>query len=257
VIREDSPNGGNDVPQRTRFNRVVASESTGKGTGTVIDLPAYQNDVLNALAKTGGLPGKDAVNEIIIQRGYMKMSGDELMENEERGEEIRIPLRMRPGEELPFGPEDIILHTGDIVLVEARENELFFTGGLLPSGEHVLPRDRDLTVVEAIAQVGGPLVNGGFGGSNLSGNILTTGIGNPSPSLLTVVRRAENGTEVPIRVDLNLAISDPREDIVVKAGDLLVLQETPGEAIARYFTSIFDFTYIHSGTKWTAGAAGP
>ena len=32
------------------------------GTGQIIDLPAYQNDVLTALARTGGLPGTDAKN---------------------------------------------------------------------------------------------------------------------------------------------------------------------------------------------------
>ncbi len=39
-----------------------------RGTGKVVNLPAYKNDVLNALAETGGLPGLDAENAIYIIR---------------------------------------------------------------------------------------------------------------------------------------------------------------------------------------------
>src|SRR5438105_388356 len=39
-----------------------------RGTGTVVTLSAYENDVIHALAKTGGLPGTDAQNEIIVER---------------------------------------------------------------------------------------------------------------------------------------------------------------------------------------------
>src|SRR5262249_19739091 len=45
---------------------------TKRGTGTVLDLPAYENDVLNALARTGGLPGLDAQNEVVIERGTFR-----------------------------------------------------------------------------------------------------------------------------------------------------------------------------------------
>ena len=41
----------------------------------MVNLPAYENDVLTVLAYTGGLPGFDAANEIIIQRGYLKRCG--------------------------------------------------------------------------------------------------------------------------------------------------------------------------------------
>jgi hypothetical protein len=41
---------------------------------------------------------------------------------------------------------------------------------------------------------------------------------------------------VPIRVDLDRAMHDPRERLLLQAGDVLVLQERPCEALARYFT---------------------
>jgi hypothetical protein len=126
-----------------------------------------------------------------------------------------------------------------VVFLEARDWDVFYTGGLLPPGEHVLPRDRDLDVLEAVSLVLGPLVNGAFATSNLTGNLINPGIGNPSPNLLVVVRRTPDGGQVPIRVDLGRALEDPRERILVQPGDLLVLQETPGQALGRYFDQAF------------------
>ncbi len=83
----------------------------------------------------------------------------------------------------------MILGEGDIVYVAAREAQVFYTGGLLQSGQYTLPRDFDLDVVQAVAYVRGPLINGALGQNNLTGQILTGGIGFPNPSLVTVVRR--------------------------------------------------------------------
>jgi len=246
--------------------------STAKrGSSHVIDLFAGENDVLHALAATGGMPGLDAYNAITIQRKRAgtpdgvdvlqpfppKAGGGSLAcaANEAGGTMITIPLRWRRGDPVPIRPEDAILQSGDVVFIEARDQEVYFTGGLLPAGEHVLPRDVDLDVIEAITRVRGPLVNGAFAVSNLSGEILNPGIGNPSPSLLTVIRRTPSGIQVPIRVDLNRALVDARERILVKAGDVLILQETPGEAIARYLTRTF-FNFRLLGETFDANSRG-
>jgi hypothetical protein len=155
---------------------------------------------------------------------------------------VRIPLRIRPGQPLPFRPEDVVLHEGDIVFIEARDSELFYTAGILPPGEFLLPRDHDLDVVEAIALIGGPMISGGFNTNNINGALIAGGLGRPSPSLLTVLRRTPKGGQVTIRVDLNRAMRDPRESLLVRAGDILILQETPGEAFTRYVTQIFNFS---------------
>jgi len=89
-----------------------------------------------------------------------------------------------------------------------------------------------------------PLINGAFGQNNLAGNLIQPGIGQPSPRLLTVVRRMPDGCQVPILVDLHRALVDPSERILVQAGDVLVLQETPCQAMVRYFTQNFEFTGI-------------
>lgn len=230
------------------------------GLGYLVDLPGNDNDVLTALALTGGLPASNAVNEILIYRHSFR--GDKereiLLHQLEThrpgckrafpslayGDVIRIPLRLPPGEIPHLRPDDVVLQNGDIVFIEAEELQFFYTGGLLPPAQHILPRDYDLNVVQAILQVRGPLVNGAFSQSNLSGQIIPRGIGEPSPSLLTVLRRTPSGGQVSIRVNLNRALQDPRENILVQPDDVLVLQETPSEAFVRYFTQTFDFTFL-------------
>ena len=238
----------------------LIASSSKRNTGNYVDLPAYENDVLSALSQTGGLPGLDTFNEVIIFKGGMN-SPDllEKIKNLPHGKSpidmtdmpsnvIVIPLRARPGEPIVIPKEDIILNTGDVVFLEARDADLYYTGGLLPVGEFVLPRDYDLDVVKAIAQVKGPLVNGAFGTNNLTGALVEQGIGNPSPSMLIVLRQTPGGGQLPILVDLNKALRDRRERILVQAGDVLILQEMPSEALARYVTR----TFFNVSLTWQA-----
>ena len=59
---------------------------------------------------------------------------------------VRIPIRLHPGELVTFQEPDIILEEGDIVFIESRDSEVFYTGGLLGGGQFLLPRDYDLDV---------------------------------------------------------------------------------------------------------------
>jgi hypothetical protein len=88
------------------------------------------------------------------------------------------------------------------------------------------------------------LVTGGVNINNLSGNITQSGLGFPPPSRLTVVRRTQGGGQVPIQVDLNRALRDPRERILIRAGDVLILQFSPGEAFAFYLSQKINFTLV-------------
>ena len=47
-----------------------------RGTGRVVTLSAYKNDVLHALAETGGLPGLDAENVIYVFRGKRRAGAE-------------------------------------------------------------------------------------------------------------------------------------------------------------------------------------
>ncbi len=247
------------------------------GLSQLVQLPAYKNDLLHALARTGGLPGLDAINQVVIYRDCFgdHAEGSLLLQNLKNGSGrnaalrpakedavagtkatldcalgacpkiVRIPLRTPDGTVPWLKPEDIILRQGDVIFIEDRE-QYYYTGGLLPPGVWPLPRDTDLDVIEAVSTVRGPLFNGAFGGSNLSGALLLQGIGNPSPSQLTVIRKTPNGGQVPIVVDLRQALRDSKERINIAPGDILILQETPGEAVTRYFT----ITFFNFNLSW-------
>ena len=257
VIREDSPQQQVSLRNESLIGLGTTQTTVGggaRGIGEVLELPAYENDVLNVLARTGGLPGLESTQEVVVQRGYWDQARDpngatamstitcEPGEGDGRfpGQRMsRIPLRMRPGEPLSFGPQDIVLQNGDIVTVRGRQPEFFYTGGLLPAGEYPLPNDYDLTVLEAVLKARGPLFNGGFNASNLNGSIIDVGLGNPSPNLLAVIRQTPHGGQVTIRVDLDEAARDPRQNLLVQAGDVLILQESPDQAVARYISEVF------------------
>jgi protein involved in polysaccharide export with SLBB domain len=256
VVRQDT--GAVAVAGPTGGGSAALLGQTKRGTGYSIELPAYENDVLNALARTGGLPGLDARNEVVIQRGsYSDWTAADgaraCMEAGPPGRAAeaanpthwtRIPLRLRPNEPPPFQPQDVVLRDGDIVFIEARDTEVFYTGGLLPPRQFPLPRDYDLDVVEAISYVGGPLVNGGQNTNNLSGNLIQPGIGFPSPSLVTVLRKTVGGGQVPIRIDLNKALRDRRERVLIQPGDVVILQQTPLEALTQYVTQVLRFDFL-------------
>ncbi len=249
VIREEAGNnmGGNQ-------GMMVQQGLTKAGRGAVIDLPAYENDVLHALNETGGLPGLDAKNEVLIIRG-----GDT------RGAEYdnfvsavlncqgpcecpplvgdapnvtRIPIRFYPDNPPQFSEKDVILQTGDIIYIPARDVERFYTGGLLPGGEFMIPRDRDLDVVKAISLAGGSVGQGSTGIMQLGsgGGVGMGGIGQGGsigPSKLIVIRKNECGDEIPIRVDLNRALYNADERLLVMPGDTLILQYTLAEEFAN------------------------
>lgn len=204
--------------------------TTRRGNGFTLRLPAGQNDVLHALNQTGGLPGLDARDEVIIERAAY--AGEPA-----RGR-IKIPLRVYPEQPLAVCEDDIILRDGDVVKIETRDTtqDVFYVAGVAGSRQIQLPRDYDIDVLQALTVVGAPLANGGFTQNAFVPQAVNTGLGAPSPALLTVLRQAGPGRQIPIRVDLNVALRDPRERIRVMPGDILVLQERPGDAMARYFT---------------------
>jgi protein involved in polysaccharide export with SLBB domain len=209
-----------------------------RGAAYALQLEPGRNDLLQALTLTGGPPGLEAKNEIIIRRGRYDP-------NDPAKGYVRIPLRLPPDQPIPFTQEDIILHDGDTVYIEARDTEVYYVAGLAGATQVPLPRDYDLRVIEALAQVRAPLINGSFNQNAFVALAVQSGIGNPNPSLVTVVRRLRNGQQIRIRVDLNEAYRDLRENILIQPGDLIVLQERPSEALVRYLTQT-----LRLSTSW-------
>ena len=254
VIRDDGTNSSVSFSNQglIGFGSSTTISSGNSATGQVVELPAYENDVLNALARTGGLPGEGAIQEVLVYRKETQESDGFALNGDLQSacdycpgdaKAIRIPLEVPAGTCPQINPEDVILHTGDIITIRAREPELYYTGGLIPSGEFQLPYDRDITVVEALLKARAPVVSGGLSTSNLTGNILNNGLGIPSPALVSVVRKTPGGQQVVIRVDLNEALRDPRQNLLVKAEDVLIMQEREDQAVTRYLSNIFSMDF--------------
>ena len=261
VVREESGGGG-------QGSGGVSQGGGGKrGTGFAIDLPAYENDVLHALNATGGLPGLDAENEIIIQRG---MFGDAVNRDNmladinaaQMGQPglftlpgdpnlTRIPLRFYPQLRPQFTEDDVILQTGDIVMIKARDRERFYTGGILRGRELFLPRDYDLDILGAIALAGGTVGNGGTGIAQANGGFMgnSGGGGNAgiAPSRAIVLRKCGNGGQIPIRVNLKKALQDPCQRILIQPEDVIIVQYTVCEEIYNTALSVLRFNFLFNG----------
>ena len=213
-----------------------------KGAGVTVYLDEGRNDVLNALNLAGGPPGLDAKNELIIQRGTFDPANP-------KKNVTRIPLRMFPEDQLRISEADITLRDGDIVLVEASQTEFYSTGGVITAKQWPLPRDYDLSVLQALAISNAPIVNGGFTQTAFVAQAFSTGLGTPSPALCTILRQLPNGQQLNIRVDLDRALRDPRENIRILAGDFIILQERPGDAVLRYLTQSIRINTVVESAK--------
>jgi protein involved in polysaccharide export with SLBB domain len=142
---------------------------------------------------------------------------------------IRIPLRLEDFETINFNEQDIILEDGDIVFIAARDDENFYTGGLLGGGEYTLPRDRDLDILEAIAIAEANNRQGGGSGSSALNSDVSI-----SPSEAVILRKLPNGTQVPILVDLYRARTRASERINIQPGDYIIVQYTKMEAVGAF-----------------------
>ncbi|MBU6385610.1 MAG: polysaccharide biosynthesis/export family protein [Planctomycetes bacterium] len=231
-------------------------------TGRMLKLKAYQNDILNAMMESGGLPGVNAKNEIKILRASRadQRRRDEFVQQfyqqyycnpdpcgcppplPEDPSILRIPLRLPPGVIPSLTPEDVVLEDGDIVYIESRDAEVYYTGGLLPGGEFRIPRDYDLDVLTAMSLSGGGISRsqngGGAGGMGGIGGML----GTVPPGMLYVLRKTPCNGQITIAVDLAKANLDPRERILVQPGDILILRFKPSEELLNFGLGTF-FTF--------------
>ena len=134
--------------------------------------------------------------------------------------------------------DQITLEDGDIVFIESRETEVYYTGGLLNGGQFPLPRDYDLDVLGAMAIAGRPI-----GGTSAQfGQSIGGGAQGVPPGLLYILRNDGCGGQVAIEVNLTDAINDPRQRPLVQAGDTLILQFTCEERAINFGLQTF-FTF--------------
>jgi len=263
VIREDV--GGN----RPTFYYRKTVPATKRGASYVLDLPSRENDVLHALLATGGLPGIDCRSELWVLRSRVEnfqSVGTSLEELRQTGPNshissigggvirtsIRIPLRLPLGAPAPFGPDEIILHEGDIVYLQSRDDEVFYTGGLLPGGIFPLPRDHDLTLIEAMsmstASAGGPAGYGAPTGLNgRDQNFRGGGHGGViNPTRVLVIRRLPSGDQVKISVDLNREVNDVGKQLIIRPDDFIMLQFKPSEFAGNLALGMLRFNILET-----------
>jgi hypothetical protein len=270
VVRQDNMNFNTPQYAASRGSAPVSERSDLSSRGYVLQLPAYKNDVLNALSLTGGMPGINAKAEIRLLRGDRMQFAEQdakleqfyqshdprefpygiVPDQPDGANTIRIPLRLRPNEVPCFKPEDVILRDGDIVFVDNRETEVYYTGGLLGGGEFPLPRDYDLDVLTAVARSGqsigiNPAQRQGGGG-------LFAAAGAVPPSDLIVLRPLPGNRQIAIEVDMNEALNNPRSRILVRSGDTIILrykckEELINFGMATFFT--FGIRELFSGNR--------
>jgi protein involved in polysaccharide export with SLBB domain len=262
VVRQDVNAGMSNMQMAmmARSGRGGISQTDFSAEGEIIQLDAFKNDILNALMETGGLPGVSAKNEVKVIRSSKadKEKRLEFVRNYAKMLEefddpcgcpppmpedptvLKIPLRLPPGVVPNIPPEQVILEEGDIVMIETRDTEFFYTGGLLPGGQWQIPRDYDLDVLGAMAISGYGVNNQAGGGGGL------VGIGGAArvvpPGRLYLIRPMPCKGQLAIEIDLSKAINDPNQRPIVKPGDTLVLQYKPCEEVINFGTGAF-FTF--------------
>ena len=236
-------------------------------TGQIVELAAYQNDVAHALAATGGPPNLEGDTVVTIARaGGLKLTGcgpaagpagafgGGAIGGHSAGpagppvlaapptidgpQTIKIPLALLPGQPPGFCPRDVILRDGDVVYVGSRTKDVFYTGGLLGPGSFRLPRDADLDVLEALAVVQGQRQTLGTTRAVTGQSALSRDVTAGASSLL-ILRERPDGTKLRIEVDLRDAIVDPRQRVLIRPQDYLILQYRKGEAIVAGFERFF------------------
>ncbi len=249
------------ITQNSNNNQSAGSQGGGSlvlggdrsGAGKLVELPAYENDVLHALSQSGGLPGLNAEDEVIVLRSGFKNAQElsPLLTDQPPGYEVtdamaggpknvtRIRLRAVPGRPLQqLTQDDILLHEGDVIYIKSREAEVFYTGGLLKGGQHAIPRDYDLDVLGAMAVAGGSLA---ASSNPIGGSGRGTGVGSVFPPTRVLILRMMNGQQYTIRVDLKKALRDPTQRILIEPNDVIVLEYTSTELFLNTALNLIEF----------------
>lgn len=262
IAKAYSRGGFIDAP---RINVAVIAEGTTKvivlGAVTrpeVYELARSESSIAHALARAGGLT-EEAGNEIQVHRrsGAEEISNGpqpvdvtgELLISSESPTNLRIPLRSL--DPVMLDPEQARLEDGDVVVVQQKTDEIFFVVGELSTNNlvrftlgrenrdlgngFVLPPDRDVDVVTAVAMAGyiDPI---------------------DSPTTVTVHRTLVDGTPMLIHVDLIAARFDRLENIMVQAGDIIYLNPDAQwwfrRTLDRVIPTLLTSPYTEAMERW-------
>jgi protein involved in polysaccharide export with SLBB domain len=201
-----------ELVQPNQIDVLVLGEVGEPGT---YPLAKFQNDVGHAIGAARGLT-ENADTVIEVHRRSRAAQPTSAIQRWDAGGPpagafqriLQIPLRGLPSSEVR--QEDIVLGHGDVVVVPSRKHDVFFVVGELDDSNLVgfslgdqerelsaglmLPRDRDIDVMTAVA---------------MSGYIDPIN----SPTTVTVHRTLPGGDPLLIRVDLIAARYDRQENV--------------------------------------------
>lgn len=228
VLRGDQSQA--QTPQRFgRQNRgPVANRSDGSSRVYNLQLPAGESDLMGALMESGGLPGvnaedqmqilRNASGQTVLAQSPFPRTGNSSFEASQRVAQS-APVRYG-AQSTPFPRSSARLGNGDIVSVAARPTEVFYIGGQFGGGEFLIPRDRPLSVMDAVAQAGGvPQQSRGLAAVPLQ-----------EPRLLKLVRNV-GGQLATYQFDLSGGYSQQAAQTRVRSGDYLILDYSPAQRV--------------------------
>jgi polysaccharide export outer membrane protein len=119
---------------------------------------------------------------------------------------------------------DFRLGDRDMVMVLPREKEMIFVTGLVEKpGQFQLPRDQEVRLLDAIAMSGG--------------------MSSVAADKVLVIRRAPGMPEpAPIQASVRVAKRDGRENLVLAAGDVVSVEQTPATTVVDALLQLFRIT---------------
>jgi polysaccharide export outer membrane protein len=201
----------------------------------VYELPRATSDLVSALASAGGLT-EEAGTEIEIVRSS---GGGPLFDpnaTPPAGDAIQPAGYQTLGAAQPqtvrvdlagAAPTlaDYRLGDRDMVMAPPREKEVIFVTGLVTKpGQFDLPAKQDVRLLDAVAMAGGTSV--------------------PVADKVLIIRRTAGRPEpVPIEASLSAAKRNGRENLLLGAGDVVSIEQTPATAVVDTFIKLFRISF--------------
>lgn len=268
VVRGDQSQARSGSQGGRNNTNPVSARSDQSGNIFSLNLPADESDILTAMIESGGLPGVNAQDNLQVLRNIPSLSesrnrnqsftrsgtsaqrrtnstsfprsGQSSQRSssstsfprtgasaQRRTSSTSIPLRGNGASSFPRS--NARLNDGDVLTISSKPTELYYTGGLLGGGEFVIPRDRPLSVSEAIAQAGGiPPAQRGVGAIPLQ-----------QPRMLTLLRN-QGGRQVAYQFDFSNGFSQRASQTQVRSGDFLILNFSRAQQVQNIGVGVFN-----------------
>ncbi|NLE61377.1 MAG: hypothetical protein GX616_23760, partial [Planctomycetes bacterium] len=183
----------------------------------MVALPRNRRNVLFAIVRAGGV-SEMASGLVVLHR--IRQGGESHTLNLYNVEDIRTALLLDPLEE------------GDVITVKPAAPNTVFVGGLVNNPHpQVYPLGAEITVLQAIAGANG----------------LRTDV---TPREGTLIRRAADGQEIHVRLDLDRITRGIDPNIALAAGDILWIPETAETRVQDWINRNI---FLRAGLSATAG----